>query len=141
MTEEEYLKTRVDDQINWYNKKSGINKNYHLRSKTLIIIFSALIPFATGYISYNDIWINYVIATLGVLTGILTGLSGLFKFQEKWNEYRVTSEALLHERYLFQTNAGSYSTHKEPFKLFVFRVENLINKEISSWSEYVNTEE
>lgn len=141
MTEEEYLKERVDDQITWYNKKSGINKGLHLKSKALIIIFAALIPFTTGYISPQTEWVNYLIAVLGVLTAILTGLSTLFKFQEKWSEYRVNAEKLLHEKYLFHTNSGPYGTHKEPFKLLVFRVENLINKEVSSWSEYVSKEE
>lgn len=28
MTEEEYLKERVEDQISWYDKKSGNNKRW-----------------------------------------------------------------------------------------------------------------
>ena len=65
MTEQEYLEVRVNDQITWYNKKSGTNKKYHQQSKALIIVFSALIPFATGY---NEVfWMNYLIGLLGVL--------------------------------------------------------------------------
>ena len=30
MSEKEYIESRVDDQIAWYNKKSAINKKYHL---------------------------------------------------------------------------------------------------------------
>tara|TARA_R110000787_G_scaffold32138_7_gene84939 strand:+ start:304 stop:732 length:429 start_codon:yes stop_codon:yes gene_type:complete len=141
MTEQEYIQGRVDDQITWYNKKSAINKNYHLKSKALIIIFSALIPFATGYNSPDKPWVDYIIAMLGVLIAVFTGLSTLYKFQDKWSNYRMTGEALIHEKYLFQTNSGSYSTHKEPFKFFVFRIENIINKEVASWNEYIGGKE
>ncbi|CAA0145596.1 conserved hypothetical protein [Tenacibaculum maritimum] len=106
MTEEEYIKERVDDQIDWYEEKSAVNKKYHLWTKGLVIVFAALIPFAAGFISEQTIWLNYVIAILGVLTAIFTGLSALLKFQEKWNEYRTTSETLKHEKYLFRTQAG-----------------------------------
>ena len=141
MSEKEYIESRVDDQIAWYNKKTAINKKYHLRLKALIITFSALIPFATGYNSADKPWIDYIIAILGVLIAIFTGLSTLYKFQDQWSNYRMTGEALIHEKYLFQTNSGSYAKHKEPFKLFVFRIENIINTEVASWSEYIGGKE
>ena len=137
MSEQEYMESRVDDQIAWYNKKSSTNKKYHLRLKALIIIFSAVIPFATGYNSTDKPWVDYIIAILGVLIAIFTGLSTLYKFQDKWSNYRMTGEALLQEKYLFQTNSSSYANHKEPFKLFVFRIENIINIETASWNEYI----
>ena len=71
-------------------------------------------------------------------TAILTGLSVLLKFQEKWTEYRTTSEILKHEKFLFITKAGSYGNEEESFKLFVRRIENLISKENSAWSQYIN---
>ena len=137
MSEQEYMESRVDDQIEWYNKKSATNKKYHLRLKALIIIFSAVIPFATGYNSADNPWLDYIIGILGVLIAIFTGLSTLYKFQDKWSNYRMTGEALLQEKYLFQTNSSSYANHKEPFKLFVFRIENIINIETASWNEYI----
>lgn len=141
MSEKEYIESRVDDQIAWYNKKSAINKKYHLILKVLIIVFSALIPLATSYKPTCQPFVRYTIATFGVLIGIFTGLSTLYKFQDKWSNYRMTGEALIHEKYLFQTNSGSYAKHKEPFKLFVFRIENIINTEVASWSEYIGGKE
>lgn len=141
MTEDEYIKERVDNQINWYSTKSGTNKNYHLWTKALVIVFAALIPFAAGFISPDTAWLNYLIATLGVLTAIFTGLSALLKFQEKWNEYRTTSETLKHEKYLFITKSGPYDKEDESFKTFVSRIENLISKENSAWSQYINKDD
>ena len=138
MNEQEYLKDRVDEQINWYSNKSSTNKTFHLWSKGLIIVFAALIPFASGFLKPDTSWLNYIIATLGMLTAILTGLSALLKFQEKWTEYRTTSETLKHEKFLFVTKAGPYDNEEESFKLFVSRIENLISKENSAWSQYIN---
>jgi hypothetical protein len=137
MSEQEYMEARVDNQIAWYNKKSSINKSYDLKSKALIMIFSALIPFATGYNDPGKPWVDYIIAVLGVLIAVFTGFSTLYKFQDKWSNYRMTGESLIHEKFLFQTNTGSYATSKEPFKFFVFRIENIIDKEVASWSEYI----
>ncbi|MFT5250327.1 MAG: hypothetical protein ACI93P_002062 [bacterium] len=49
----------------------------------------------------------------------------------------MTGESLIHEKKLFQTITSSYATSAEPFKFFVFRIENIINKEVASWSEYI----
>ncbi len=42
MSEEEYIKERIDDQIAWYGKKSAINKKYYLWSNAFIIVFAML---------------------------------------------------------------------------------------------------
>lgn len=141
MTEDKYLKERVEDQINWYSKKSAINKKYHLATRTLVMIFAALIPFVAGYLTTENIWLNHYIALLGVLTAVFSGLSVLFKFQEKWSEYRTTSETLKQEKYLFLTKSGPYDNQEETFKIFVKRIEHLISKENTAWSQYINKEE
>ena len=64
------------------------------------------------------------------------------KFQEKWSEYRTTSETLKHEKYLYETKSGPYDNERtDNFKSFVVRIENLISKENSSWSQYINKKE
>lgn len=138
MDEQEYIKERVDHQIKWYSDKSSRNKNLHLWSKGLVIVFASLIPFAAGFITATTVWLNYIIAVLGVLTAIFTGLSALLKFQEKWGEYRTTSETLKHEKFLFLTKSGPYDGEVEAFKVFVSRIENFISKENSAWSQYFN---
>jgi hypothetical protein len=140
MDEQTYIKERVDHQIKWYSTKSSRNKAWHLWTKGLIIVFAALIPFAAGFITPETKWLNYIIATLGVLTAVFSGLSALLKFHEKWEEYRTTSETLKHEKYLYLTKSGPYNNEEEPFKFLVSRIENLISKENSAWSQYINKE-
>jgi len=138
MTEEEYIKERLEDQIEWYSKKASKNKLYNNWFKTLIIILSATIPFVVG-IEFNETVRNVVLSAIGVVITILSGLSGLLKFQEKWTEYRTTSETLKHEKYLFKAKAFPYCEEKEPYKLLVARIEDIISREHSMWGQYVNT--
>jgi hypothetical protein len=137
MNEQEYLKTRIDDQINWYSKKATTNKNLHHWTKALVIIFSAIIPLIAG-IEFDATKKNITLGLFGTLIAILSGLSGLLKFQEKWSEYRTTSETLKHEKILFQTSTGPFDNQVEPFKILVTTIENLISKEHSAWSQYIN---
>lgn len=137
MTEQDYIKTRIDDQITWYSNKASTNKLLNHWSKGLIIVFSATIPLVAG-LDFPSLFKNVLLGILGSLIAILSGLSGLLKFQEKWSEYRTTSETLKHEKILFQTKTGPYSEEEEPFKILVTRIENLVSKEHSAWSQYIN---
>lgn len=139
MTESEYLSNRLDDQITWYSKKASKNKYFHLWSKGLVIFLSSLIPLLAG-ISIDILPKDILLGTIGFIIAVLAGLSGLLKFQEKWSEYRTTSETLKHEKMLYETQTGPYDAIDEPFKLLVTRVENLISKENSAWSQYINKE-
>lgn len=137
MTELEYIQTRIDDQIKWYSEKASTNKLLNHWTKGIIIVFSASIPLVAG-LEFCSVLKNTILGVLGSLIAILSGFSGLLKFQEKWTEYRTTAETLKHEKILFQTKTGPYSEEKEPFKLLVTRTENLVSKEHSAWSQYMN---
>ena len=132
--QEDYLEKRLEDQIGWYNKKSGINQKMYKGIQLVTIITAACIPFFTGYLSEETICIKYVVGALGVLVVILTAVNNLYKYQDNWIAYRTTCESLLHEKYLYMTATKPY-TGKEPFNLLVQRVEFLISKENSSWAE------
>jgi len=137
MTEEEYIKERLEDQIKWYSKKATKNKSFNNWFKSFIIALSATIPFIVG-IEFDETLRNIVLSAIGVTITILSGLSGLLKFQEKWTEYRTTSETLKHEKYLFKANAVPYNEEKEPYKLLVTRIEDIISREHSMWGQYIN---
>jgi len=137
MTEQEYIKFIVDNQINWYSNKAKINKLLNYWTKSLVIAFSATIPLVAG-LEFCATTKNVILGILGTLIAILSGLSGLLKFQEKWAEYRTASETLKHEKIFFQTKTGPYSEEPEPFKLLVIRIENLKSKEHFAWSQYIN---
>ena len=136
MNEEEYLKNRLDDQINWYDRKSIKNQKYFKLLQLILIISAAAIPLLSGYIRPKEmsVYLPYIIGVLGFLVAIITAILSLYKFQENWTAYRTTCESLRHEKYLYATKTNPYHG-KNAFNLLVQRVEMLISKENSSWAE------
>lgn len=135
MNEEFYINKRVDDQIQWYDKKSKIYKRLFISLRTAEIILSILIPFLVGFIT-NATANKYIIGILGVTIAIIAGILSFYKFQENWLQYRTTSEKLVREKNLFLAKSGIY--HKDDnFSFFVECVENIISKENSTWQEYI----
>lgn len=137
MTEDDYLKLRLDDQIDWYSLNARKNKKLHYYSKAAIIIISSLIPLLAG-IHFSGYYKDVIIGLLGASIAILTGITSLLKFQEKWSEYRMTAETLIQEKILFQTSTGPFSDEQDSFKLLVNRFESLLTREHNAWSQYIN---
>ncbi|MCP4117623.1 MAG: DUF4231 domain-containing protein [Desulfobacteraceae bacterium] len=130
--EEDFLKNRLDDQIDWYSTKSQTNQKYFKRLRLLEIVAAALIPFLAGIGSSMPCY-SVIIGALGVIIAVSAGSSALYKFHENWIEYRTTAETLKHEKYLYQTRCSPYDKD-DAFCRLVQRVEGLISKENSQWS-------
>ena len=139
MNEEEYLKNRLDDQINWYDRKSSQNQKTYKRLQFILIISAASVPFISGYVD-NLSYLQYLLGGIGVLIAAVTGLLSLYKFQEIWTTYRTTCESLRREKFLYLTRTDPY-IEKNAFNLLVQRVEALLAKENSSWVEVMKKTE
>jgi len=140
MNEESYIKERLDDQIDWYSKKSKRSQNWFKALRVVEIIAAAAIPFLAGYATDSEPEIKVVIGLLGVVIALVAGIISLNKFQEIWIEYRTTSETLKHHKYLFLTKAVPYS-NEDSFQILVQTVEALISKENSNWNNYIKQTE
>ena len=114
-------------------------KEHSICSKGYVFeIFSAsIIPLFAGFGEGRQ-WSIFLVAILGALVAILASVLSLNQFQENWIEYRTTCESLKHEKFLFLTNTQPYD-EDEPFGLFVQRIENLISKENSNWSQNIRS--
>ena len=132
MTPEEYLRDRVDDQIDWYSKKSKSNQNWFKGLKLVELASAAVIPFVAG-MSSNIPCSVWILGLLGVMVTICAGVTSVYHHQENWINYRATSEALKHEKFLFLTRSGSYADESS-FESFVQRIEALISRENSTWA-------
>jgi len=134
MEEKDYLETRLEDQIIWYDKKSSSNQQLYKRFRIVEIIAAACIPFLAGFSSKSEtIPFLWIIGILGVLVTVFSGILMLYKFNERWIEYRTTSESLKHHKYLFLTRTNPYND-ENAFSLFVSNVEGLISEENSKWT-------
>ena len=135
MNSNEYIAKRVDDQVNWYDKKSQHAQRWFKGLRGVEIVAAALIPLLAGF-APEAFPANFTIAVLGALIAVIAAVISLNQFQENWIKYRTTCESLKHEKHLYLTKAEPYQS-EESFQLFVQRVESLISKENRDWSYYV----
>ena len=131
--ETEYFEQRLDDQINWYDKKSSANQAAYKRLRLIEIIAAAAIPLLAGY-SKNSEYVGMTMGVIGLIVAVLAGIVSLYRFQENWNEYRAAAESLKQEKYLYLARAEPYNDD-QPFELLVQRVEALLKSETTVWAQ------
>ena len=135
MNQDEYINNRVDNQIDWYDRKSSTNQRWFRWLRIVEIVAAASIPLLVGYAD-TVAEFKVVVGVLGLMIAVIAGVLGLYQFQESWTGYRATCEALKQEKYLFLTKTQPYD-QGDAFALFVQRVENLISKEHTTWAQYI----
>ena len=120
---------RLEDQIDWYDKKSSYNQRRFKILKISQIIAGALIPFASSVGAPAA-----VAGGLGVLIVIFEGLQSLTQHQQSWISYRSTCQKLTQEKYLWLAKAGPYESAPNPDAVMAERIEALMSSEITNWS-------
>jgi hypothetical protein len=130
---EQYLKERVDGQIEWFSNRSGTNQAHFKQLRLAEIILASVITLLTAYAD-KDLRIKLIAGIVGVLVAVIAGALALYKYQENWIHYRTTAEAPGREKMLFLTRSGPY-TGDSAFQAFVGRIENILGTENSQWAE------
>jgi hypothetical protein len=119
---------RLEDQISWYDRRSGDNQRRYKWLKLLEISLAASLPVVAAVRS--PVWVTGGLAAVVV---VLEGAQHLFQFQQNWITYRSTAEALKHERYLYLAKAGPYAEGDRHQQL-AERLEGLISQEHAKWT-------
>ena len=135
MNAQDYIKNRLEQQIDWYNDKSKLNKRYYKTAKLIVIIVSVSIPFLAGFINDDRTWLKIVVAIGGLLIAFLEGISNLNKYHDNWVNYRQSAEYLEREKLLFLTKSGPYRENNSLQDL-VERVEHFTNQENQNWTQF-----
>lgn len=136
----EYIKTRVDDQIAWYDKKSVTCQRWYKVFQAIEIFIAASIPVLSGYASKYGV-IPLIIGIEGAIITIVESITRLYKFHENWIEYRTTCELLRYQKHLYLTGSAPYNTEPESIEnIFVRNIENIISSENNKWKA-VNMQE
>jgi hypothetical protein len=118
---------RLQDQIDWYDRKSGSNQKAYRFLKICTITAAALVPILANTAAP-------IAAGLGVLIVVVEGLQQLYQCHTNWIAYRSTCEALKHEKFLYLVKAGIYATAKDAHVLLAERVESLVSQEHAKWA-------
>jgi hypothetical protein len=121
---------RVDQQIEWYDRRSRHAQRLFKTLKAVQIVAAASIPVLTSVGA--PVWIA---GANGALIVILEGIQQMDQYQQLWVSYRATAEALKHEKYLSLAGSRPYEGLDEQHRraLFAERVESLISQEDSKW--------
>ena len=129
MSEADPTLQRLEEQINWYDRKSNYNQQVYKGLKVIEIVAAALVPLAAG------LHLPAVVTgSLGVLIAVLEGLLQLNQYQHNWISYRSTCETLKHEKFLYLATAGPYSTAATAHALLAERIESLVSQEHAKWT-------
>ena len=120
---------RLDDQIAWYDGRSGYCQKMYKGLKLAELVAAGAIPLLAGFASVS----GWVTGALGATVVILEGVQHLNQYHGNWMSYRSTAEALKHEKYLHAASAGPYAASESPDALLAERVEGLISQEHAKW--------
>ena len=137
MDADQYLTERVQDQIDWHNRKSTWNQRNFKRLQIVVILSSALLPLLAGLQSAageSAAKYGLTIGIIGVIVAVLTGIASLYRFQELWVDYRLTAEALTQEKYRYLTGTAPYDSG-DGLQLLVERVESILSEQNSQWQQ------
>jgi hypothetical protein len=119
---------RLEDQLDWYDRKSLAAQRMYKRLKVLQLIFAAAVPVAAAAGAPG--WIT---AALGGVVLVLEGLQQLGQYQQNWITYRSTCESLKHEKYLYLAQAGPYTEPASANRALAERLEGLVSQEHAKW--------
>ena len=128
MNEQDPTLQRLEDQIDWYDKKSLHSQRRFKMLKATQLLAAALIPALAPLNVYPA-----VLASLGAAIIVLEGFQQLNQYQQNWSSYRSTCESLKHEKFLFLAEAGPYAQVERPVALLADRIEGLISQEHAKW--------
>jgi hypothetical protein len=120
---------RLEQQITWYDTKSGSAQRWFKRTRFAQIAITAAVPVA-AYLAMPP-----VTAALAGVILVLETIQQLNQWQHNWITYRSTCEALRHEKYTYLGRVGPYDDVDSDGakKVLVERVESLISTEHSKW--------
>jgi hypothetical protein len=118
---------RLEDAIDWYDRRAGENRRLYRWLKLLELAVAAALPVVAGVGS--PVWVTGGLAAVVV---VLEGAQHLFQFQEQSITYRSTAESLKHEHYLYLAQAGPYAGEDRRSRLAT-RTEALLSQEHAKW--------
>ena len=119
---------RLEDQIQWYEKRSARDQRDFKRLKYVEIVSAAAIPVATA--AHAPV---LAAAVLGGVVVVIEAVLHLNQYQRNWLVYRSTAETLKTERALYCAGAGHYGATSDPRALLAERVEGVLSHEHQKW--------
>lgn len=139
---EAYIRFRIEDQINYYEKKSQYNKKIYYIISMATIIANAMIPIISIFLPTST-GPKLIITGISAFNAILTGALTMFGAKELWGKYRQNASritALLHQYY---AHSGIFADkgEDEAFKLLVNLCEAKMEEENNGWENIIGRQQ
>ncbi len=160
MDDEQYFSERLQQQIDWHNKKADENKTKYKKFKRLEFILAASIPVVIGISTMSlfensilfhiagkvgaqdvnhPVSMSIVLQLLAVAAGIILAIVNktieLEEFFKNWKDYRTIEEYLQNHKILYLTQSAPYDD-ESAFHTLVSNVESFLAEEIQKWQKH-----
>ena len=137
MSEEEYIRERLDEQTQWFSRKSAENQKKYKRYRKAQSICILLVPVLSLFPCFS---VRIAAALCGLLAAYLQFACQLDQYHELWRCYRLACERLKHEKLLCQTGTGAYADKSMRFQLLVEATESIIAATNTDWNIITESE-
>jgi hypothetical protein len=128
----EYLRNRWLHEVSYFAKATRRSRRLHFFVSVVAVASGALTACAAGLnVFFDNQSIRWLIAGMGVITAISTGLSTRFQDWENWKRRSMTLERLKSEGRMFLLLSGPYqefSSAGEAFKTFAQNLEGIVKE-------------
>lgn len=128
---ESYLTERVDDQIKYFDSNAIWNQRIYktLKGAAICCNILTILTIALIFIVTPHFKVLSVVA-LSFSTVLLATyqIEEFYNFGAKWEKFRLVTEQIKSEKYMFLTNAGTYSSDDTDQKkrLFIEKIEGIL---------------
>ena len=122
---EDYITSRLEPQILYYEKRSALFRREH----NALSILMASIPFLTLLLDLAPS-VRFAIAAVGIAASILSGILYFHNAKEQWQKYQALAQSLRSEKETYLYCAGAYlsiEAQKEKDSLFVATCEAILS--------------
>ena len=127
----DYLENRYKNQVAYYSRSSAKNQTRYKQFQWVLIVLSAATPILAAF---NPEKMQLAVVIISAVVAILTAGLKTFQYQELWINYRATNELLKPEIYYYKFGVGPYAEQGiDKERLFVSRVESILDKEHVNW--------
>ena len=129
MNIESYINDRVDDQIKYFDRSAVKNQRIYRFLRMTAISCNVLTALAIALTFAVPVQYKVGLAAL-VLTMIVLAtyqIEEFYNFGAKWQKFRIVSELIKSEKYMYLTGAGVYTSAdlEQRKRIFVKRVEDI----------------
>lgn len=125
--QDEIIKKRVHQVLEWNIKKATNNKRIFYCLSILILVLNASIPIINQLNGYAAI-VTAVSSIVTVITGVVT----LINFKDIWYRYRLTTENIKRECIMLSCKYGEYKDEDRENK-FIRNFEKILLDERDLW--------